>query len=336
MNLREWLDGLNRARSYGLSGLGQGVDVVQTAIEGWTNTAQLALLFDRRGWMTDPVSTAARAVPRLIPEVMTAPVQMQSAILTNFVLAGRWAVGGFPVVAMTHRLTATLMATSVSAEALEYVRAPWPAVAVRLPNDLLYLENERGELVSATTLVFGAYEHNGRTAWAYVVATDATHVDPQGLSVWAIHLPTNMLTSEDLPHDLDMLSRGAVDNRTDFMARRLMVGLCLWVSDPKNLGKPRQSRPQRPRGERQRPPGVLPTFQVWQLGKDIQLDPQIIHAVRDYIREGGRSPRVQSLVTGHWKMQQHGPQRGLRKLIHVMPYWRGPLDAPVLQKKGDR
>jgi hypothetical protein len=39
---------------------------------------------------------------------------------------------------------------------------------------------------------------------------------------------------------------------------------------------------------------------------------------------------VRSLVAGHWKMQPCGEGRKDRKLIRIEPYWRGPLDAPVV------
>jgi len=112
-----------------------------------------------------------------------------------------------------------------------------------------------------------------------------------------------------------------------------MVGLCLWCSDPKNLGEPRLVHSKNV-SRKNRDGSVLPPFKSWFLGRDIELDERVIGAVRAYVREGGTSPKVQALVKGHWKRQQHGPNRSLRKLIHVAPYWRGPLDAPVLDKSG--
>lgn len=38
------------------------------------------------------------------------------------------------------------------------------------------------------------------------------------------------------------------------------------------------------------------------------------------------------MVRGHWKMQPYGPHREQRRPIYVMPYLRGPLDAPLLSK----
>jgi hypothetical protein len=51
--------------------------------------------------------------------------------------------------------------------------------------------------------------------------------------------------------------------------------------------------------------------------------------VSDYIAGGGHPLAVQTLVCGHWKLQPHGPARALRKRLHILPYWRGPLDGAV-------
>lgn len=38
------------------------------------------------------------------------------------------------------------------------------------------------------------------------------------------------------------------------------------------------------------------------------------------------------LVRGHWRLQPHGPQSSLRKLIFIEPYWRGPEMAVEVNK----
>ena len=52
--------------------------------------------------------------------------------------------------------------------------------------------------------------------------------------------------------------------------------------------------------------------------------------VREYLEgKSHRSPSVQVLVSGHYKMQPHGTKNSLRKLIWRAPFWRGPDDAPI-------
>lgn len=58
--------------------------------------------------------------------------------------------------------------------------------------------------------------------------------------------------------------------------------------------------------------------------------------VRPMVRPSGPRTAVlsktRSLVSGHWKEQAHGPQRSLRKLIHVEPYFRGPEMADLVDR----
>ncbi len=139
-----------------------------------------------------------------------------------------------------------------------------------------------------------------------------------GLSCWAFHVNQSKLLADDLPRTWDALPRTSMDTRADALARR--------------LGEPVQSK--RHSSARGRTADTLPDFKTWYLGREIKVDQNVIEAVRSFSREGGSSPKVQCLVSGHWKRQQHGPGRSLRKLIHVEPYWRGPLDAPVISHGG--
>lgn len=71
----------------------------------------------------------------------------------------------------------------------------------------------------------------------------------------------------------------------------------------------------------------------------INLNPVIVvtlrHQKADPTRTGmGTSPGVRVLVGattgGFWRMQPYGPGKTLRKKIWVMPFFRGPEDAPIV------
>lgn len=299
-------------------------------------------------WRDDPVEATSMAARRfgLVPPTEA----LQNAFLSSVLLAGRWALSAYPVFQLTHRLAATLMATSVSEEALEHVHCPFYGVTVKIPPDLIYIADRDDRPESAVLLSFASYaftEHQRATSdepgkykeprWSYCLSTNPVPIaeddnSKDGLSVWAFHVPQSRILDNNLPRTWNALPRTSMDDRADALARRLMLGLCLWCSDPKNLGEPRP--PKRTRSERGRAGDILPDFKEWYLGREIKVDAHIIEAVRSFSREGGSSPKVQSLVSGHWKKQAHGPERSLRKLIHVEPYWRGPLDAPVISHGG--
>lgn len=289
-------------------------------------------------WRDDPVEATQHACVSL---GLFAPTDaLQNAILNSILLSGRWALSAFPVFQLTHRLAATLMATTISEDALEGVRSPFYAVTVKLPPDLIYIADKDERPESAILLTFSSYPIKGETRWSYCLSTNPVPIEApedrarkDGLSVWAFHIPQSEILNNDLPRTWNTLPRSSMDDRADALARRLMLGLCLWCSDPKNLGEPQRPSKSASR-QRGRQPGELPDFKTWFLGKDISLDARVIEAVRGFSREGGSSPKVQSLVSGHWKQQAHGPGRTERKLIHVEPYWRGPLDAPIVSHGG--
>lgn len=244
--------------------------------------------------------------------------------------AGKWAMTGFTTVNIGHRHAAALMATSIPPEELQpRVRLPWPAFAVRLPTGLLGvdgLDGQRSEAVLLTVFETSLTTGN-QPCVAYTVWTEATPNSPIHLTLWGV-VPIAKLLDLDLPY-IDRESsyeKSDVDFRTDLMTRRLLVGLCLELSDPESLRERRVSTVAKHRAK-QRPADSLPDYRLFELRRSINVD--VTAAIRAYCLQGDRHPTVQSLVRGHWKQQPHGPQRSLRRLIHVEPYFRGPLEAPV-------
>ncbi|MDK9354267.1 hypothetical protein FAM22020_001958 [Propionibacterium freudenreichii] len=51
--------------------------------------------------------------------------------------------------------------------------------------------------------------------------------------------------------------------------------------------------------------------------------------VTDHDEGTGHKLTVRFMVRGHWTHQVHGPKRGLRKLIFIAPYLKGPEGAPL-------
>lgn len=252
-------------------------------------------------------------------------------------IAGRWAISGFPVLSITHRLAATLMATNVSAEAAAFARAPYPGVVVRLPTDLLFVQAGPGQLEPAVLLAFTAYSHQGREVWSYSLMTETIPAIGTPIAVWMNQADPAQLASEaEADFRYSTIETTDVDDRAQMLAGRLILGLSLWLSDPANLGQGRRVESGRSAGRRrrQREAGELPSYEHFMVGREVQLDTEVVQAVRDYSIMGGRSPKVQSIVAGHWKSQPYGPGRSLRRMQHIAPYWRGPLDAPVLTKRG--
>lgn len=72
---------------------------------------------------------------------------------------------------------------------------------------------------------------------------------------------------------------------------------------------------------------ALAGYDEYKFTGPINLD--VRQSVRDWINLGSWPSTVRVLVAGHWKLQPCGTGRTERRRIHIMPYWRGPLDGAV-------
>ncbi len=242
--------------------------------------------------------------------------------------AARWADQGFPRFIMPHTYAAALMATSIDDEVIEYVRPPYRAFLIDVPDDLLSIWNEKTQRNSKVRwiLVHHVLTQDGEYRWQYVAHTE------DSMCLWRHGLTTRQIASvEDMPvngwEGAPFLSPS--DDRDDRIATligRLVIGVCLAVQTP---GECRPSpgncqwSPTRNLDKRD------PDLMTFKMGRPLKIDCR--EDIRDYV-EGKKSnvPTVRTKVRGHWKAQPYGPQHSLRKPIWVMPYWRGPDGAPVL------
>lgn len=263
--------------------------------------------------------------------------------------AGKWAMCGFPTVDITHRVAASFMATSVPAEEVDRsAKLPWPAFVVRVPGELLGV---RGNVCVRAMQYRGL---PGRPGPGVVVAATGDEVDimREGLEdAFALHIPFEttgdymsgalhrtdktlgrLITPTDAPDLSYPLSMEVEDrdSRALLVTATLLCNLCLHLSSPEGLRG--VSSTKAGNRKRKRDGKQLPPYERFEVRLPVTVD--VKDAVREYVSVGGRSPKVQTLVRGHWKRQAYGANKAQRKMIHVEPYWRGPLDGPVLDKSG--
>ncbi len=242
----------------------------------------------------------------------------------DMIALAAWAEAGFPRVQMGHRLASSLLATHVPDDVLTEVLPPWPAFQIDLPSGLLHRAAD-GEDHPVTSVI--ASHDNGR--WAYFALRDGgTAGFRRGMLAEQI---TRELRADDLDPETPFPSSLGADNRVMGLIGRLVVNVCLELSSPecdvKQVGVGHGDWQRRATRGSAVPIGP----RIHRLCRDVKVD--VREAVADYVRGGGSSPTVQTLVRGHWKNQAHGPGLSLRKRIHVEPHWRGPEDAPIALRK---
>jgi hypothetical protein len=305
----------------------------------WRGMGSMALKQSKL-WLDSPYEAGDRFMDRLLGSNLGAISEherevQQVAIRTNCVQMGRWAMAGYPTVRPTHRACASWMATDFNNVPMEHIHAPWPAFVIRVPDNMLWLVNWDGDHVPVTVI---SAAHLDGDRWFYTLATDPVSREEggyDGLSVWAYGVNTQMMVGGKLPkapHEWQTIENTDTDKRAEQLARRLILGVCMYYSDPARLDEhKRVSKPKRVK--KGRTPDTLPTYTSWEMRSEISID--VVRAVKHWSATGeGNSPKVQGMVAGHPRHQAYGPKWSLHRWIHIEPFWRGLEDAPVVGRSG--
>lgn len=249
-----------------------------------------------------------------------------------YIFALAWATSGFPLLRPTHKLAASLMATHVPKDLVPDIQPPFASFLVELPDGI----------VPSGTIDHDA-EDGGRFPghMREMVYTDRLVgiVDSlDGLMLLRVlHGPEAerkplLCTFYPIAALGDLADMSHPDPKVRLLAR-LVLNCALELEDPrfKHARESGPPRPSAPKAKGGRPKDTLPTAWTFELRRDVKLDARAW--VGDYIASKGASPSVQTLVRGHWKRQPFGPRvLGLRRSIHIEPYWRGPEDAPIVTR----
>lgn len=262
----------------------------------------------------------------------------------------RWADAAFPRIQISHSYAAMLMATTISAQEVPHVEAPWPAFLIEVPQGLLPIQARDGEWthVSRIHVNTGFLPHLWTERWwGFELTGKGIEVHRIGpLLDAAIPTPKKQLDAMplfELPESYALEAKDApISNVQDFwagfdrshedrvvtLAGRLIVGACVMMTNKANYREKaaRLSPALYSFNKRVGGPPVEPRIHV--LGRPVKVDFRL--AVASFLAGGGRSPSVQTLVAGHHKRQAHGPGNVDRKWIFVEPYWRGEVDAPIV------
>lgn len=253
----------------------------------------------------------------------------------------RWVDMGLPVFDLTHGLMSALLLTDPSDVRQDMVKPPFPTFVVRFPDGFWEMHSTVDNRPTSASLgILHIYEAYASTdlnrlrpmmslrivAKNGLTSTWETYEPPSGdgpVSDWLkqevplIEDPTGALVTPD-EHDL----------RLAVAFRRLFINLCLYINENgrgERLGKPRTASPKKPAGALPEGPDI------WVLGREVKLDRELMASAkawtdskspRSSAREGW-TLRERFTVRGHWRNQAHGPERSLRKMKWIAPYWKG-------------
>lgn len=247
----------------------------------------------------------------------------------------KWAVHAFQRIMTTHTFGAALMCSDADRSALEDIEMQWQAFMVVLPNGLLsYFDEDQGVQAEYNRILVASFDDQA----TLVLVNQGAGRASQRL---VVNMASSIASLLDIDRNLDMQSSVGADPPTEvnqarlrrvmIMAKRLVAGLLLSLQHQDNFKSKtvpaRTGRPGRDEAE--------PAHRVVMVGRPLNIDCR--PAAKDFIANGspkrkGAPPAVQYVVRGHFKRQVIGVARSGRKVIWVQPYWKGPIEAPILTR----
>lgn len=269
--------------------------------------------------------------------------QVETASIAGLT-AAQWAHYGYPSLMAGHKYAAALMSTRAHVDSMEDIHVPWLAFRCIVPDGLLHIDGKPIDRIMISRRVVP-------TSMIVPTPGKKTHDDDDPPVVWVMELYPHsndaarlhvynaslhaLLTADaDSDNSLSIGDHGREPLGPDLkdaaarilvLAQRYVLGLLIMLQAHPKFGGA-TDRPVAPTSKRRDGP---PNHRTFLLGGPIDVDCR--PAVRDYV-EGRRhgAPSVQHLVRGHYTHQVCGVGRTGRKHIWIKPYWRGPIEAPIL------
>lgn len=249
--------------------------------------------------------------------------------------AALWYHQGLNQIVLGHKMAAALLATKVNKDAVKDIQPPWRAFYISLPDKMFFIKGNDGKDVPVYGVIVARMKYplseSNRSPWQYVAITNTS------LTLWRHGFTTEMLVDdrgfEGLENDNPFSEEiSDLDERANSMLGHLIVNVCLAMNDPSNIKSQPKEEWRGWSAAKSSRKNKLPSCRTYILSREGILDCR--EAVTEYLRTGKQRKglTVQTLVSGHFRNQAHGPQHSLRKVIWVEPFWRGPEDAPILSR----
>jgi hypothetical protein len=256
-----------------------------------------------------------------------------------------WYLDGMQVISLQEEVAAQLAATTIARQVLETVKMPWSSFVVRIPKNLIRYKDFDGSIASITDILIS--EVPGMVPPHFKMKCLGTglsdiwegsnsladlldiKVHPPEISTQAhesIVEALNTLEESDLPEITPkMLHLDDIDARGVQLCKNLVGALLVHFQENHLRLEAQGDFSGFDQEKNRRFP--KPLRHVFEGKMPVKID--VRKGIKEYSMHGGKSPSVQTMVMGHWKMQPHGPRSTLRKRIYRAPYWKGNPAAKI-------
>lgn len=233
-----------------------------------------------------------------------------------YFFAAKWAHYGLNKVKVDDKYAASLICTKVSQEVLDGVKLPWPAFFVEVPPGLIPMG--KGDHV-----MYLLVDH-----WRTAKTFRTTIITARGRQAELLGPTLGGLVADNADDETIFFGGGSLSDRARTAIGRLLIGLCLAITDPTTHKVWAPIGPRKHTFGNARK-GSNPAVRIYQVGKPVKVDcrPLVIEYLSG--EPTGRKLTVQLYVAGYWRWQPYGPKSTLRRWQHIEGHWKGPVDAPI-------
>jgi hypothetical protein len=268
-----------------------------------------------------------RVVAAVLRELFGKLYVDEARAVEQHVFFARWGELQMPTLHVGGREASALMLSDIGDEQLAALRSPWRAFTIKLEEPLTASGAQVEEvwvlrpMGSAGATKLGA--ETSTWGWVfYAVSGDALmrRAGPSALELYRTKpaFSPNPLHEDDVPRDL------SEDERLLGLITRLVLNVCVAV-DGLGGSSAAELRPRtrRRRGEKRRRMRSLDGNTGYDFHLPVSVD--VRGHVADYLSgDVKRVYKLRWIVRGHWRNQPYGPDRSLRRLTWIEPYWKGP------------
>lgn len=249
-----------------------------------------------------------------------------------------WARGGYNVFDLSPDFVAAMLLTDPSEIDLPTLKLPFSGMLLMIPDKFAtgvegtsYTKIHIVEIDDSRVFDGDTAHQDGEKKPAIAIyATDGIRI----LSTVAPRAELSWAVLEELPGDDDV----DVDREARKTIQRIALGAIAYATAVD------RAITERFPGAKKKKPGNEAPLTHWTIGRTIKIDPELVRVARSGAREIAFRIKSRFVVRGHYRNQAHGPNRSLRTMKWIAPFFKGPEEGarlvhtykPTLPEAGEK
>lgn len=233
-----------------------------------------------------------------------------------------WARDGYNVFDLSSDFVAAMLLTDPSEIDLPSLKLPFRGMLFMIPDQFAkgaegtsYTKIHVVETDDSRIFDADAAPKDGEKRPAIAIyATDGVRL----LSTIAPRADLSWAALEELPDEVAL----DTDKEARATIQRVVFGALAYATAVDRAITERFPAPKKRRDQ--------PSIAHWTIGRTIKIDPELVRTARGGAREIAFRIKSRFVVRGHYRNQAHGPNRSLRTMKWIAPFFKGPEEGAQL------